>query len=383
VRTQTTGDFDRTVNSDRLSGYFEFATGIGELSKIVARAQRSYYEWSSDMKPITTGTASHSSLDQTTDQFEGRWMSTLFDQHRVTAGLEYRMEDRKDDSTSHDVQNFAVLLQDEMEFFKQLGLTVGVRYDNHSDFGSAISPKAASYYRLTENIRLKGSYGEGFRAPSVYELYTGSLYTKKKILNANPNLDPEKSRTYELGVDATYGAFSFGVTAFRNDMRDMIWEIQTATVKQGKTVIPVYDLRNIDKAMTQGLEINADAALPFGLGLSDALTIMDTEDKATGKDLLYVPNISNIFKITYSNSEIGLRANVRFVTTGKQSIENDEEADGYTLVNLYGAKTLGSLFELYIGVDNIFNTEARRAYGNIGGPGTVGTFFYSGLTLRL
>ncbi|NTV46874.1 MAG: TonB-dependent receptor plug domain-containing protein, partial [Chlorobiales bacterium] len=48
VRTQTTGDFDRTVNSDRLSGYFEFATGIGELSKIVARAQRSYYEWSSD-----------------------------------------------------------------------------------------------------------------------------------------------------------------------------------------------------------------------------------------------------------------------------------------------------------------------------------------------
>jgi len=383
VRTKTSGDFDRKVETNRLSSYIEFDSKIGDLSTIVARVQHSSYDWTAEMQPITKGSYSLMEIDQTTDQFDGRWSSLVFDQHFLTAGMEYRLINRDDDSTSRDINNFGAFIQDEMTFFKKLGITVGMRFDSHSDFGSAFSPKIASYYKLNQNFRVKGSYGEGFRAPSVYELYTGSLYTKKKILYANPDLDPEKSRSYELGFDANFSTFSFGVTAFKNDLRDMIGEIQIGSEQSGKKTIPVYELRNIDEATTQGFEINAEAKLPYGFSLSDALTIMEAKDEITDNDLLYVPTVSNIFKIAYANNKIGLHTNLRVVTTGEQTIEDDVKTEGYTLINFYGSKTLGELFSFYIGINNLFNADASAAYGNKYGAGITGTFFYGGLSLKL
>jgi len=383
IRTQTAGDFNRKVNTRRLSGFLKLKGTLTENLELMAHAHRSTYNWESEMAPITTGSYSSSSLEQRTHQFDGRLASVLLNQHRITAGLEYRNIEREDQSASYDVNNIGVFIQDETEFFKKLGFIVGMRYDHHSDFGSAYSPKLSTYYHLNEIFRLKGSYSEGFRAPSVYELYTGSLYTKKKILYANPDLNPEKSRTYELGVDAHLTGYHFGITAFRNDLRDMIGEIQTGTQKDGKKTIPVFELRNIEKATTQGVEVNAEATLPFGLSLSDALTVMDTENKTTSSELLYVPRVSNLFKIAYHNNQIGLKGNIRFITTGKQTIENENSSEGYTLIHIYAAKQLSPYLEIYLGINNLFNSEAGSAYGNIGGSGAIGTFFYSGLNLSL
>ncbi|ACF14704.1 TonB-dependent receptor [Chloroherpeton thalassium ATCC 35110] len=379
-RTQTSGDWARTVNATRSSGYVQFSGNLGEKSRLVARAYRSYYDWEAVMKSVSGSSSSTTtSLEQTLDQFDSRWTGLLFDQHRVTAGLEYRNEDRKDDSTSHNVHNLGVFLQDELLFFQRLGVIVGARYDHHSDFGSAISPKLSASYPLTEHIRLRGSYGEGFRAPTVYELYTGSLYTKKKIVYANPNLDPEKSQSYELGADFWYGRISFNLSLFHNDMRDMITEIQTGT--NGK--IPVYELRNVSKAMTEGMETNIEINLPFGFALGDEFTWMNTENKSTGEELLYVPTTSNTLKLSYHNQEYGLKSNLRVVSIGEQLIESDNVADGYTIFNFYAAKTLSNNFDFYFGIDNLFNSDASSAYGNIGGAGTTGTFFYSGLNFKL
>lgn len=383
IRTQTAGDFNRKVNTRRLSGFLELQGTLTENLELMAHAHRSTYNWESEMAPITTGSYSSSSLEQQTHQFDGRLVSVLFNRHRITAGLEYRNIKREDQSASYDVNNIGVFIQDETEFFKQLGFIAGLRYDHHSDFGSAFSPKLSAYYRLNEIFRMKGSYSEGFRAPSVYELYTGSLYTKKKILYANPDLNPEKSRTYELGVEAHLTGYHFGITAFRNDLRDMIGEIQTGTQEDGKKTIPVFELRNIEEATTQGVELNAEAILPFGLSLSDALTVMDTENKITGSELLYVPRVSNLFKIAYHNNQIGLKGNIRLITTGKQTIENEDSSESYTLIHIYTAKQLSPYLEIYLGINNLFNSEAGSAYGNIGGSGAIGTFFYSGLNLSL
>lgn len=384
-RTQSSGDWARTVNSNRSSGYVQFSGNLGTASRLVARAYRSYYDWEA-VKDYVKGKNAKgkkksmiTSLDQTLDQFDGRWTGLLFDTHRLTAGVEYRHEDRKDDTTSHDVNNLGVFLQDELMFFNRLGVIIGVRYDNHSDFGSAISPKLSASYPLAGSIRVRGSYGEGFRAPTVYELYTGSLYTKKKIVYANPNLDPEKSRSYELGADFWYERFSVNFSLFRNDMRDMITEIQTG--KDKKT--PIYELRNVSEAMTEGVELNTEINLPFGFTLGNELTWTNTENKTTGKELLYVPSISNTVKIYYYNKEYGFKSNMRMISTGEQTIESDVEADGYTIFNFYAAKTLGENFDFYFGIDNLFNADASRAYGNVGGAGSSGTFFYSGLNFKL
>ena len=339
---------------------------------------QSNYDWQSNMQPIAGGAVETTTLKEDTKQYEGRWTTKLSDKHRITAGMEYGTEERADNSISHDAHNFATFFQDEVQLAEPLGLVIGARYDDHSDFGNAFSPKAGLWLRFDEHLRLRGSYSEGFRAPTLYELYTGSLNTKSKIIYANPKLDAEKSRCYEIGADGSWGAFSCGVTGFRNDMRDMINEVYIGKI----VTTPVYELRNISKAMTQGVEVTVGLKLGYGLSLSDALTFLDTQDLTTGYDLLYVPDVANTVKLAFKGGN-RFSGNIRVVTTGRQWIDKTSCTDPYTLVNCYVAKRVNSNSELFIGVDNVFNVEANAAYGNSGGAGSTGTYFYGGITCTL
>lgn len=381
-RTQTSGDFERTVDAERISAYAGVELATGAESSLHVRAWQSSYDWTSDMTAVVGGATTTTTLEQTSRQAEARWTGPIAGNHRITTGVEYRNEDRTDGELDHDSDNFGAFLQDEMLFGDRAGLVIGARYDTHSDFGSAASPKAALWYRVSDLLRLRASYGEGFRAPSLYELYTGSTYTKKKIVYANADLDAERSRSYEVGADLSWKDFSFGLTAFRNDMRDMIHEVFVGYVREGKNSIPSYELRNISEAMTRGIELTAALRLPYGFTVSDELSFIDTEDGSNGENLLYVPGVTNTLKLAYSDSQGGLRGNIRVVSAGRQWVEGYERADGYTLVHAYLSRQVSDVANLFIGVDNIFDVEPD-VYGNIGGSGATGTCFYGGVAFNI
>lgn len=373
---------NRTVNADRLFGYIGLDIDTGKDSRLTLRTWKSDYDWQSDMQPIAGGAVETTSVDVDTNQYEGRWTATLAENHRITTGFEYTAEDRvdtADKSIPHNVHNFGAFLQDEVQLAEPFGLVVGARYDEHSDFGSAFSPKVGAWLKLNEHLRLRGSYGEGFRAPTVWELYIGSPFTNNKKIIANPVLDAEKSRSYEIGADGKWGTFICGITAFRNDMRDMISEVPV--VNKPKT----YDLKNISRAMTRGIEITAGIRLPYGFTLSDEVTFLDTEDLSTGNELLFVPDAANTVKLACKGGK-GFSGNIRVVTTGRQWTEESNtrnRTDPYTLVNCYLGKKVNSNAELFVGVDNIFNVDANAAYGNSGGAGSTGTYFYGGIMCTL
>ncbi len=369
---------NRTVNADRLFGYLGVDIDTGKESRLTLRSWKSTYDWQSDMQPVAGGTVTTTTLNVDTSQYEGRWTATIADNHRITTGMEYSTENRSDNSLSHDAHNFAAFLQDEVQLADPFGAVIGARYDDHSDFGNAFSPKVGAWLKLNDHVRLRGSYSEGFRAPTLYELYTGSTSTKQKIIYANPNLDPEKSRSYEIGADGTWSRFTCGITAFRNDMRDMITEFFTHTYSGTKPAIPIYELRNTSKAMTQGLEVSAGIKLPYGFTLSDQITFLDTEDQTIGHDLLFVPDIANTVKLAFRSGH-GFSGNIRVITTGRQWTSETSRTDSYTLVNCYLAKKVNSNSELFVGVDNMFNVEANAAYGNSGGAASTGTYFYGGI----
>ncbi len=383
VRTQTSGDFNRSVEAKRALGYAGFDLSTGADSNLMFRASRTTYDWSSDMWPYAGGASTRTTMEQDSDQFNAQWSGRLSKGQRVTTGVEYRTATRSDGGRSYDTDNFGTFLQDELQLSDPFSIIAGVRYDHHSDFGSAVSPKLAAQYRFSEHFRLRGSYGEGFRAPTLYELYTGSTSTKKKILYANPQLDAEKSRSYEIGADVSLPKADFGVTAFRNDIHDMIHEVFTGYVRDGRSNIPVYQLQNISSAMTRGVEISASYRLPWGITLSDDFTIYDTRDDSTGAGLLYVPDESNVVRLAFASKEAGVNGNIRIVTTGKQTVEGNLRTDGYTLVNTYLSKSIGNGTDLFCGVDNVFDTDAGVAYGNVDGPGATGTYVYVGVNCRL
>jgi iron complex outermembrane receptor protein len=90
-----------------------------------------------------------------------------------------------------------ISLQDEWTFASDWDLTVGIRYDDYSDFGSTINPRVALVWQTLHNLTSKLLYGSAFRAPSFGELYSSN----NPVLLGNPELTPEEIDTWELAFD--------------------------------------------------------------------------------------------------------------------------------------------------------------------------------------
>ncbi len=107
--------------------------------------------------------------------------------------------------------------------WKPLSVTAGVRYDRYDDFGSSVNPRLALVYQAREKTALKLLYGEAFRAPSFSE----TDIINNPIVIGNPDLKPEKSKTWELILVQQFERFNFALTYFDVLMTDSIGAIQT------------------------------------------------------------------------------------------------------------------------------------------------------------
>jgi len=389
-RTFGWGDANRIADSRRSSFFVEYTRNFRKHSEIMLREYHSRFESTIEEKPLgnpsnwenpLTGSHDPFRLEQNLNQAEGRINGLLFNRHLITMGAEYRNESRKDNFNDNDVDNSAVFFQDEIQVSDPFLLVLGARYDSHSDFGSEFSPKLSAAFAVNDNFRIKGSYGEGFRAPTIFELYVDQD-TKKNVIHANPELDSETSRSFEIGAEGVSGNFSGEIRFFRNDLEHMIGLVQTGTITSGgkkPTTLPVFEYRNIEKALTRGVEISATIRLPRGFAVSDEATVLDTEDKATGERIFERPDFLNNFKLSYSNVRHGLKANLRAVSTGGQRVSKTMETESYTFWHCYAEKKLAKNFEAFVGINNIFNSDPA-IYGFVEGARVEGSYFYSGIS---
>jgi len=92
---------------------------------------------------------------------------------------------------------WSVSLQDEWQIAKDWQLTVGVRFDDYSDFGSTVNPRAALLWEINQKLTAKLLYGQAFRAPTFLE----QKQQNSAFFNGNPGLEPETIESIELAFD--------------------------------------------------------------------------------------------------------------------------------------------------------------------------------------
>lgn len=179
-----------------------------------------------------------------------------FGRNLVTAGVEARSESADItsnfaflDSMTNTVQTggssydkgsrtYAIFAQNEFKSGK-FTLVPGVRYEDNSQFGNFTSYRVAGAYDATPRTRLKASYGTAFKAPSFDSLYFPNF--------GNPNLDPETSRGYDVGVLQKFGSGTVELTYYNNKINDLI-------ASDPETFLPA----NIARAKTHGFEMALD-----------------------------------------------------------------------------------------------------------------------------
>jgi vitamin B12 transporter len=115
--------------------------------------------------------------------------------------------------------------QDQFSLAGKVFGTAGLRIDDRDDFGSEVTYRLTGVYQYRPtDTRLNASIGTGFRAPSLFELFGFTPDSFGSAYRGNPDLDPEKSFGWELGIAQALltDRLEFGLTYFRNDIKNLI-----------------------------------------------------------------------------------------------------------------------------------------------------------------
>ena len=215
--------------------------------------------------------------------------------HLLTTGVSLKREASTIEQARR--RSVGVYLEDQTSWSNRWFLTLGLRYDNNDRFSSFLTSQADLALALSDRLKLRGSFGNGFRAPAFSEIVGFPGYG----IAGNPNLRPEQNRAWEFGVDVLTpdGRWRGSATAFFNHFRDLIEFTFTALPGQ-----PNY--LNIEAANTRGLEFEGSAALSstFQVGMNYTWTRTEVTDSGsvpsgnfeTGQPLLRRPtHLSSLY----------------------------------------------------------------------------------------
>jgi vitamin B12 transporter len=259
-------------------------------------------------------------------------------------------------------------LQDQIKLWDSWFTTWGVRIDDHSKFGSETTFRITSAYLVHHTgTKFKGSYGTGFKAPTLYQLY--SQYGEK-------NLDPEESRGWDLGIEQSLfnEKIILGITYFSNEFEELI-DFESGASKY----------INIAEAESRGIETFASLRPNKDLTFQANYTYTYTEDRETGKDLL-----------RRAKNKFGLNVNYQFIQKGNINLDlvyigkRDDmdysawpsvrvELDDYILVNLAASFDIMKNVQLFGRIENLLDED----YEQVKGYGVPEISAFAGIKLSL
>ncbi len=228
----------------------------------------------------------------------------------------------------------------------RLELSAGVRSDDFDTFGRETSPRLAAAI-VAGRHKFRAAWGEGFRAPSIGELYFPFF--------GNEELDSERSTSWEAGWDVAVGRGLATLTWFDSEFDNLI-VFDNATSRFGNT----------GAATTRGLEAGLRTPLGGGFTGSVSYTWLDTEQASTGEALLRRPEHSGSASLGWNGTRVaahvvvshgGARADVRPVFPYDRITEQ-----AHTVGELGVEWNLGAL-RPYVVIENLWDEEYEETAG--------------------
>ena len=328
------------------------------------RNERDYY--------FVRGTAPDYGYSGTNLRFEYQGVVTPAQQAKLIFGYEHERPDYdffgfgSTDSQRANIDSVYAL--GIVQPFTGLSLTGGVRHDDHSQFGGATTFGANGNYSPNDgatNFRL--SYGEGFKAPSLYQLYDA--------FSGNAALRPERSKSYDVGIDQSLadGRALISLTAFLRNTTDQINYDNSA-----------FTYGNIDRTRAKGIEATLALRPVDALNVTASYSYIDARDRSgrpafDGKRLPRRAENAISLSADYDWSfGLSTGATVTMVGDSFDDAANAVRLDGYALAGIRASLPVGQNFEIYGRVDNLFDAD----YATVSGYGTYGRAAYGGVRAR-
>ena len=337
----------------------------------VVRAVRDHENPADSLHPLDSETGRFESLN-----LKAEWLNHLYlhPSQTLTFGAELEAEHGSSDYESQSAwgpslsrfpdkraATVAVYVQDQWRLSGRLFFTAGVRLDRHDRAGSALTYRLAPALSIPETgTLLRATYGTGFKAPSLYQLYApGTAWGPI----GNGSLEPERAAGWDAGVeqDLLGGTVVLSAGYFRNAFRNLV------------TFDFVRGYINVGRAKTEGVELGLEARPADGFRANLSYTQQKARDEDTGLALLRRPG----HKFT---AELSGRIAPLEVTLSVLRMGPSEDRDfsvfpypqvtlaPYTLFNAAFNLRLGGGIEAVARFDNILDVRYACVWG-YGRPG--------------
>jgi outer membrane cobalamin receptor len=295
--------------------------------------------------------------------------------HLVTAGIDLERETGDFGSRSAELlrperTNAGLYLQDQVVIGDDVFVTAGGRVERNDSFGTRAVPRAAIAWRArggADALTLRASAGAGIKEPTLSESFGVSFFAQ-----GNPDLKPERSRTFDVGIEQRLlrNRLRLEATAYHHDYRDQIaFTVLDFATFQGSYV-------NVGRTRARGLELGVDAAPAAHVRLHAAYTYLEgrvlvsTSDFdpvfAVGRGLLRRPKHQLALSASAGDARFDVGASL--VAVGRRP-DSDfaglglTENEGYTRVDGRARLRLGRGFEAFVVAENLLDREYQDALG--------------------
>lgn len=327
-----------------------------ELAVTAGDIDRNNYDPAAGAAPIFFGKGS-------SERYTYRGNLRVAEQFRFVVGVEHEDSRFTDGSVAKGTGITSYFAETIIRPSDMVTINAGVRQDEHRDFGSHTSFAVSGSIRPSAGTVVRINYGEGFKAPTLYQLHGGFV--------GNANLQPEVAESYEVGVDQQAGPVRLSATWFHRNTTNQI-DFDLGTFTYG----------NIAATRTQGIELEA-AVSTGGLTLSANYTHLDPENRSAGpnlrNDLARRPRDFANFSADYRFPfDLSIGASVQWRGDSFDNAANTVPLKSYTLVNIRAEMPVSDRFSLYGRVDNLLDEQ----YQTVAGYGTPGVAAYAGVRVK-
>ncbi len=331
-----------------------------------------------EIDALRPSTSSISNYDGNRLSFNWQNNFKLVENNLFTLGIDYKKDEAN--STYHsegmwgpfdsnfpeeNISTTGIYFQD-LFTYNNFSTTIGYRYDNNEKFGAVSTYRIAPmYFVKTTGTKIKGTYGTGFKAPSLFNLFA-PFY-------GNNDLKPEKSKGWDLGFDQFLfnNKVSVGLTYFEMQFEDML-----GFDENFKSV-------NINEAETSGFEAMLNVQNVSGLSLDASYTYNKSFDISTPElseeQLIRRPKNQFVINTNYEYNRLNLGFAIRY---SGEKLDNDFSTfpsarvalDAYTIIDLRASYDIMNYLTIFGRIENLLDKDYEEIlfYGTLRRAGYLG-----------
>ncbi len=391
--------FDDEEVNKRYEGSLSFDYLSGDTYSMKFRLFATYYDH--NWNKFARSDGSWVDTSQTEDLFlEASYTSNFVigQNHVATYGLDYYYQDLTSTeliSTKEANKSLSAYLQYEYQLMKKWNFIFGSRVEDHSTYGTHLTPSVNIMFKNSDHFKLRGFVGKGFRAPSIkeqyfvfdhssagYIVYGGYAVDPSEFSDRTFNqLTQENSINSSISAEFSYGTIGLHrITYFYNHLEDMI-DFQLVDLSNITYFRGIYVYQNIETAITQGIEWESRVRLSKQIDFSFSYNYLATKDLSSGRELRNRPKHSVKFYLTGHHEESGIGGSFYGDYSSKKiwvsegniggnnnvnsdlvRITDDDYAPERVRLNLNMYKQINNEIEIFARMENILN-DVEPLYG--------------------